>query len=226
MSNPKISIIVPALNEAQSITHILGDLAAARAAGHELILVDGGSSDATPDLGSSLADRLVVAPRGRATQMNAGAAQATGDLLWFLHADTRVPPGAADRLLAALAEGKTWGRFDVRLSGGAALLRVVERMMNLRSCLTGIATGDQGIFVVRRIFEALGGFPDIPLMEDIALSKALRRLSRPACLNPPLVTSSRRWERDGILRTVLLMWRLRMAYALGADPGDLAGRYY
>ncbi len=226
MSNPKISIIVPALNEAQSITHTLGDLAAVRTAGHELILVDGGSSDATPDLGSSLADRLVVAPRGRATQMNAGAAQATGDLLWFLHADTRVPPGAADRLLAALAEGKTWGRFDVRLSGGAALLRVVERMMNLRSCLTGIATGDQGIFVVRRIFEALGGFPDIPLMEDIALSKALRRLSRPACLNPPLVTSSRRWERDGILRTVLLMWRLRMAYALGADPGDLAGRYY
>jgi rSAM/selenodomain-associated transferase 2 len=226
VSNPKISIIVPALNEAQSITHILGDLAAARAAGHELILVDGGSSDATPGLGRSLVDRLVVAPRGRATQMNAGAAQATGDLLWFLHADTRVPPGAADRLLAALAEGKTWGRFDVRLSGGAALLRVVERMMNLRSCLTGIATGDQGIFVVRRLFEALGGFPDIPLMEDIALSKALRRLARPACLKPPLVTSSRRWERDGILRTVLLMWRLRMAYALGADPGDLAGRYY
>jgi rSAM/selenodomain-associated transferase 2 len=226
VSNPKISIIVPALNEAQSITHILGDLAAARAAGHELILVDGGSSDATPGLGRSLVDRLVVAPRGRATQMNAGAAQATGDLLWFLHADTRVPPGAADRLLAALAEGKTWGRFDVRLSGGAALLRVVERLMNLRSCLTGIATGDQGIFVVRRLFEALGGFPDIPLMEDIALSKALRRLARPACLKPPLVTSSRRWERDGILRTVLLMWRLRMAYALGADPRDLAGRYY
>jgi rSAM/selenodomain-associated transferase 2 len=225
-SDPRISVIIPALNEAGHIADTLTDLAPLRAAGHQLILVDGGSDDGTPELSRALVDLVVEAPKGRARQMNAGVDHASGNLLWFLHADTRIPAAALDGLVAAAGSGACWGRFDIRLSGTAPLLRLVERMMNLRSRLTGIATGDQGIFVSRQAFDAAGGFADIPLMEDIALSRALRRRSRPLCLKPPLVTSSRRWERDGILRTVVLMWRLRLAYALGADPRELARRYY
>lgn len=233
----RLSIIIPTLNEADTITALLGDLAALRAAGHELILVDGGSSDATRTLAEPLVDRLLDAPRGRAAQMNAGAQVAAGELLWFLHADSRVPAATAEALLAAARAGgrpavrpgvrpvMRWGRFDVRLSGRHPLLRVIERAMNLRSCLSGIATGDQGLFVTRADFNALGGFPDIPLMEDIALSRRLRRLARPLCLRPALITSSRRWESRGILRTMVLMWRLRLAYALGADPARLARLY-
>jgi len=222
----RLSIIVPALNEADTIGALLADLAPLRTAGAEVILVDGGSSDGTPERAAADVDRILPAQKGRAAQMNAGARVAVGDLLWFLHADTRVPADAAAALQDAWADGARWGRFDVRLSGRHALLRLVERGMNIRSRLTGIATGDQGIFVTRAAFDQVGGFPPLVLMEDIALSGALRRLARPACLRVRLITSSRRWEEGGVLRTVLLMWRLRLAYALGADPARLARRYH
>ena len=219
MTNPiAISVIIPTLNEAARVCDLLGDLAAARGAGLELILVDGGSKDGTADLARPLADLVLETGRGRAAQMNTGARAARSVYLWFLHADTRVSPEALAALRAACGDGVPWGRFDVRLSGRRPLLRLVERLMNHRSCLTGIATGDQGIFVARAGFEAVGGYPEIPLMEDIALSKALRRRARPLCLRTPIETSSRRWEERGLLRTILLMWRLRLAYALGADP--------
>ncbi|ROR34900.1 TIGR04283 family arsenosugar biosynthesis glycosyltransferase [Inmirania thermothiophila] len=222
----RLSVVVPALGEAAVIGAALRALAPLRAAGEEVIVVDGGSADGTAEAARGLADRVLVCrPPGRARQMNAGAAVARGTILWFLHADTLPAPGAAEAIRAAVAAGAGWGRFDVRLSGAHPLLRVVERAMNLRSRLTGIATGDQGIFVRRDWFEAAGGFPDIPLMEDIALSRALRRRGRPACLAGPLVTSSRRWEAHGVVRTILLMWRLRLAYFLGADPARLARRY-
>jgi rSAM/selenodomain-associated transferase 2 len=222
----RLLIIVPALNEADTIGALLTDLAPFRTAGAEVILVDGGSSDGTPERAAADVDRILPAQKGRAAQMNAGARVAVGDLLWFLHADTRVPADAAAALQDAWAGGARWGRFDVRLSGRHALLRLVERGMNIRSRLTGIATGDQGIFVTRAAFEQVGGFPPLVLMEDIALSGALRRLARPACLRVRLITSSRRWEEGGVLRTILLMWRLRLAYFLGADPARLARRYH
>jgi rSAM/selenodomain-associated transferase 2 len=226
MDGARLSVVIPTLNEAAMIGQLLGDLSGIRAQGHEIILADGGSDDGTLDLASPWVDSVVRAARGRATQMNAGAAAAAGDILWFLHADTRVPADAPQQVLKACRDGRVWGRFDVRLSGSNPLLRVVETSMNLRSRVTGMATGDQGIFVIRDVFESVEGFPDIPLMEDLALSKALRRRGPPACIGRPrLQTSSRRWEHGGILRTVLLMWRLRLAYTLGAAPGVLAKRY-
>lgn len=223
---PQISIIVPVLNEAAVIRATLTALQPLRTAGHELIVVDGGSTDGTAALAGPLADRVVTAPRGRARQMNAGARKARGEVLWFLHADTLPPAGAERLILAGLeANGRVWGRFDVRLSGRHPLLRVVERLMNWRSRLTGIATGDQGVFVSHAAFLMVGGFPEIPLMEDIALSRRLKRLGPPLCLKARVVTSSRRWETHGIVSTILLMWRLRLAYALGADPAHLARRY-
>lgn len=227
-ANPssRLSIIVPTLNEASCIGTLLDDLAPLRAAGHELILVDGGSDDDTVRLASHHVDHVLDSPAGRARQMNTGAAAANGDVLWFVHADSRIPEGAGDALLEALRCGADWGRFDVRLSGRDWRLRMIERMMNLRSCITGIATGDQGMFISRSLFESCGGFPAIALMEDIALSRRLRSSSRPACIpKPRLVTSSRRWESRGPLRTVWLMWRLRLAYALGTAPDTLARRY-
>ena len=218
---------MPVLNEAGTLPSSLSRLAALRTRGHEVLVVDGDSLDRSRERAAGLADRVLTAPRGRALQMNAGAAAARGDALLFLHVDTRLPD-EADRLIeVALAGGRGWGRFDVRLSGRHHLFRIIERMMNLRSRLTGIATGDQAVFVRRALFEAIGGFPPIPLMEDVAISRRLKRAGgRPACVRVPVVTSSRRWERDGVLRTVLLMWRLRLAYALGADPAWLAARYY
>lgn len=222
----RISVIIPALNEAALITEVLRALAPLRRRGHEVIVVDGGSSDATPALAAPLADRVLYAARGRASQMNAGARAAEGGVLWFLHADTVPPPDADGLILAALAQGGSgWGYFDVRLSGSHALLRMVAHLMNLRSRLSGIATGDQGIFVRREVFERAGGFPEIPLMEDIALSRMLKKHSRPARIAQNLVTSSRRWEQQGMWRTIRLMWHLRLAYFLGADPQKLAGQY-
>lgn len=221
----RLSIIIPTLDEAGTIEHLLGDLQPLRRAGHQVLIVDGGSRDLTRELASNLGCEVFGAARGRATQMNAGAARARGEVLWFLHADTRVPGTAAEALLAAIAQGHVWGRFAVRLSGTAAMLRVVEAAMNIRSCWTGLATGDQGIFVLRALFDAVDGYPEQPLMEDIALSKRLRRRGRLACVKTRLVTASRRWETQGIFKTILLMWRLRLAYALGADPDDLARRY-
>jgi rSAM/selenodomain-associated transferase 2 len=217
----RISIVVPVLDEAACIVACLQPLQSLRAAGHEVIVVDGGSRDASAELAAPLADRVLRAPRGRALQMNAGARAARGEVLLFLHADTRLP---ADAARAVLARGE-WGRFDVEIEGRHALLPLIARLMNLRSRLTGIATGDQAIFVRRALFERLGGYAGIPLMEDIELSRRLRRVAPPVCLRLRAVTSGRRWETRGVLRTVLLMWRLRLAYFLGADPRRLAERY-
>jgi len=217
----RISVVVPVLDEAPRIVACLEALQGLRAAGHEVIVVDGGSRDASAELAAPLADRVLRAPRGRALQMNAGARAARGAMLLFLHADTRLPPEAAR---AVFARGD-WGRFDVAIEGRHALLPVIAWMMNLRSRLTGIATGDQAIFVRRALFERLGGYAEIPLMEDVELSRRLRRVSPPACLRLRAVTSGRRWEKRGVLRTIVLMWRLRLAYFLGADPRRLAERY-
>ncbi len=203
------------------IASSLGALAPLRSRGHEVIVCDGGSSDATPRIAGALCDRLLTAPRGRASQMNAGARQASGEALLFLHADTRLPP-EADRLIQVALEECPWGRFDVSIQSAHPLLRVVAWTMNLRSRLTGIATGDQAIFVRRECFD---GFPEIALMEDIAFSSAMKRRGPPACLRSRVVTSGRRWERGGVLRTILLMWRLRLLYALGAAPEHLARLY-
>jgi rSAM/selenodomain-associated transferase 2 len=222
----RLSIVIPTLNEAAVIVGTLEALRPLRAAGHEIIVVDAGD-DATAVLAAPLADRVVRSPRGRAVQMNRGAAAARSEVLLFLHVDTLLPDGAAALVLDGLKRsGRRWGRFDVRLSGRHPLLRLVERAMSIRSRLTGIATGDQAIFVERALFERVGGFPEIALMEDIALSKRLKREEgRPLCLNARVVTSSRRWERDGVLRTILLMWWLRLRYFLGTDPTDLARAY-
>ena len=223
---PAISVVVPVLDEAATLPRSLLPLQSVRGGDVEVIVVDGGSRDGTPRAARPLSDRVLDAPRGRARQMNAGAETARGRVLLFLHADTRLPSGWVAMVRDALeSRGREWGRFDVRLDGAHPMLRVVERAMNLRSRLSGIATGDQAIFVARAAFEAVGGFPDVALMEDVALSRALRARSRPACLRGVAVTSSRRWERNGIARTIVLMWGLRLRYALGADPDELARRY-
>jgi rSAM/selenodomain-associated transferase 2 len=212
---------MPALEEAGVIWRTLESLAPLRARGHEVIVSDGGSTDATRAVAAPLADRVLVAPRGRARQMNAGAAAATGDVLLFLHADTELPPGADGEILEKIGT-HSWGRFDVEIDGASSILAVVGFFMNQRSRLTGIATGDQAIFVRRAEFE---GFPEIALMEDVAFSRRMKRRSPPACLRARVRTSGRRWERRGVLRTVILMWRLRLAYFLGAAPDELARRY-
>ena len=221
MGAQRLSVIVPALNEAPGIGAALHALAPLRARGHEVIVVDGGSADRTREIAAPLCDRLVVAQRGRAVQMNAGAQAARGDALVFLHADTRLPENADNEIVGCL-EKHLWGRFDVMIEGRHTLLPVIARAMNLRSRLTGIATGDQAIFVRR---EAFAGFPDIALMEDVAFSKAMKRRGPPACLRSRVLTSGRRWESRGVLRTVALMWRLRLLYFLGARPEALARRY-
>lgn len=223
---PSLSIIVPVLNEGERIAATLDTLAPLRALGAEVVVVDGGSRDATVQRARLRADKVIPAPRGRASQMNAGAEKATGDILLFLHSDTRLPSDADHVLLNGLERsGRAWGRFDVEINSGNPLLRIVARMMNLRSRLTGIATGDQAIFVKRDAFQQVGGFPPIELMEDIALSKLLKRVSPPVCLHEQVVTSPRRWERRGVISTILLMWRLRLAYFFGADPKELAQLY-
>jgi rSAM/selenodomain-associated transferase 2 len=221
----RISIIMPCLNEAAQIGDTLAALQPLRQQGLQLILVDGGSSDGTRQRAAGLVDRLEQSAPGRARQMNHGARLADGDILWFLHADTLAPVSAPQAILQASAEGRVWGRFDIRLSGATWPFRVIERAINLRSRLSGIATGDQGIFVGRALFDRVGGFPDLPLMEDLALSDALKACARPACLRPQLLTSSRRWEHRGILRTLLLMWRLRALYRLGVPARILARSY-
>jgi rSAM/selenodomain-associated transferase 2 len=222
---PRLSIVIPALNEAAAIGALLGDLGALRRTGHEVIVVDGGSTDDTACIAARAADRVLAGPTGRARQMNAGAAAARGEVLWFVHADSRLPAGCAEAIAGALRRGSSWGRFDVALSGRRPLFRVVERLINLRSRWSGIATGDQGIFVTRALFAAAGGYPEMPLMEDVALCRTLRRRARPACLRQRITTSSRRWESRGAWRTIALMWRLRLGYVLGADPRKLAERY-
>ncbi len=222
---PLLSIIVPALNEATGIAPTLSALAPFRTRGAEVIVVDGGSADGTAALAAAQADRVIASARGRARQMNAGAALARAPVLLFLHADTRLPEGADRAIQAAIARGATWGRFDVRIEGRAPMLRVVAVMMGLRSRLTGIATRDQAIFVTWLAFQRAGGFPDQPLMEDIELSLRLRQNAPPACLRDRVVTSGRRWEQRGVWRTIFLMWRLRWRYWRGASPQALAEAY-
>ncbi|WP_096366165.1 TIGR04283 family arsenosugar biosynthesis glycosyltransferase [Thiohalobacter thiocyanaticus] len=223
----RLSIIIPALNEAGGIVGLLDALQPLRGQGHEVILVDGGSQDATLELARPYIDAALQSAPGRARQMNAGARAAGGDILWFVHADTRLGHGHAAALLQAMQADpdRAWGRFDVRINGRAPLLGWVARMMNLRSRLTGIATGDQGIFVRRAAFLDIGGYADQPLMEDIELSRALKRISPPLCLRQCIETSGRRWEQGGVVRIILLMWSLRLGYFLGLAPERLARLY-
>jgi rSAM/selenodomain-associated transferase 2 len=225
---PVLSIVIPALNEAAGIEATLQALQPLRLRGVELVLADGGSSDATPTLAQPWVDAVVDAPRGRALQMNAGAARARADVLLFLHADTRLPPLADVLVLQAVQrsdKGACWGRFDVRIEGRPRMLRVVAALMNLRSRASGIATGDQAIFITREAFERVGGFPEQALMEDIEISRRLKRLGRPACLRARVCTSGRRWEQRGVWRTIVLMWRLRWRYWRGESPARLAEAY-
>lgn len=189
-------------------------------------MVDGGSDDQTLPLSESFADHAIQSTPGRARQMNHGAALANNEILLFLHADTRLPDDASQQIDAALNRTmKVWGRFDVRLTGQHFMFRVIEWMINRRSCLTGVATGDQAIFVRRGVFEIFGGYAEIPLMEDVEFTKSLRTISRPCCIKSAVVTSSRRWEKNGIVKTIWLMWRLRFLYFIGVDPRRLAASY-
>jgi len=220
-----LTVIVPVLDEAPLVVRMLAQRARL-GDDVEVLFVDGGSSDGTEELLRAGGASVISATRGRAAQMNAGARLARGGILLFLHADTELPPGAEQAVGAALASGRhVWGRFDVRIAGRARLLGIVAALMNLRSRLTGIATGDQAIFVERDAFAAVGGFPEQPLMEDVELSRRLRARSRPACLRAKVTTSGRRWESRGVLRTIALMWRLRLLYWLGGDPRAMAERY-
>lgn len=221
-----LSIIIPILNEATQMPELFAHLLPYQRVGCEIIFADGGSDDGSVMLAKVAGYSVVSARRGRALQMNAGAEAATGEVLLFLHADTRLPQGALHHIEAAFVSGKhDWGRFDVCIAGRPFMLRVISRMMNWRSRLTGIATGDQAMFVRRVAFRQLQGFPEQPLMEDIELSKRLKSLSRPACITQCVTTSGRRWETRGVWRTILLMWCLRLQYWLGADVEQLARQY-
>ncbi len=221
----KISIIVPVLNEEHSLSAASDCLRSYCQSGHEVIIVDGGSRDNTLMLAYQVTAQVVVSMPGRAMQMNSGAALATGDVLLFLHIDTRLPEDALALVRRHCHEKNGWGRFDIRLSGKQPVFRLIERLMNLRSRLSSIATGDQAIFVASSLFKKVGGFPEIALMEDIAISRALKKISRPVCINHKATTSSRRWESRGVVATVLLMWKLRLLYFLGVPPEKLARLY-
>ncbi len=222
----KLSIIIPTLNEAEKIADFLQPLQVFRSNGHEVILIDGQSDDGTSVIAKPLVDNILVSARGRAVQQIAGSRAATGDIYLFLHADTLLPRFADKVIRHAVNRGYEWGRFNIQLSGQHWLFRIIERWMNWRSCLTGIATGDQAIFVTRELYQSIGGMPDIALMEDIEFSKQMRSSSRPCCCKTPVISSSRRWEQKGIIKTVVLMWSLRFQYFLGVKPEKLAKKYY
>jgi rSAM/selenodomain-associated transferase 2 len=223
----QISIIIPVLNEAPILEEALSRLQGYREKGHEIIVVDGGSRDGSMRIASRLADRVLISGAGRAMQMNTGAENASRPILLFLHADTLLPEDA-DQLIAASFSRTpdTWGRFDLRLSGKHKLLRIVEWSINWRTAITGVATGDQAIFVSRNTFDRVGAFDDYPLMEDVALSKKLRSRSWPCRVRNPVSTSSRKWEEEGVLKTIMLMWFLRSAFFLGVHPARLVRYYY
>lgn len=218
-----ISIVVPTLDEEHAITETLRALREPGVA--EVIVVDGGSRDRTAALARPLADRVVTSARGRGRQLNAGARLAKGGVLLFVHADSRPPAGFASAILAAVGRGAVGGRFDVELDGRGVGYRIVEAAINLRSRWTRLATGDQGQFVRRDVFEQLGGFPEVPLFEDLALALAMKRAGEVACLRARVRTSARRWRRGGLVRTVARMWLLRSLWALGVAPERLA-RFY
>jgi rSAM/selenodomain-associated transferase 2 len=223
----RLSIVMPVLNEAAHVRDSLVPLQPLRARGHQIIVVDGGSFDGTLGKVDGLVDLAIASASGRATQMNAGLHHAAGEIVLFLHADTVLPEHADERIQAGLAvAGRVWGRFDVHIAGRSILLPLVAAMMNIRSRLTGIATGDQAIFALRSALHSIGGVPDLALMEDVALSKRLKRVSPPACLRDRVSTSGRRWDLDGPIRTIVLMWGLRLAYSLGVAPERLARAYY
>ena len=220
----RLSIIIPVLNEERTIAGTVSDLARVEAC--EIIVVDGGSTDRTAEVVRDGPARLVAAARGRAAQMNQGARHAAGDVLLFLHADTRLPATAGSDVERSMADpGCVGGRFDIRLDSPRPLLRVVGHMISLRSRLTRVATGDQAIFVRRAVFERLGGFPEIPIMEDVAFCRALKRQGRIACLRSRVVSSARRWEQNGPVRTILLMWALKLLYLAGVAPARLKRLY-
>ncbi|MBN4080064.1 TIGR04283 family arsenosugar biosynthesis glycosyltransferase [Beggiatoa alba] len=222
-----LSIIIPTLNEAASIYKTLSRLRVLKSKGHEIIIVDGGSTDKTLSICKQFTDKIFVSEKGRAMQMNLGAKLARNDILVFLHADTLLPDNVDMLISQALKHSrKQWGRFNIKLSGAQLVLRVIEVLINIRSFLSGIATGDQTIFVTKGLFKRINGFREIPLMEDIELSKSLKRYSRPLCLNAAVITSSRRWETNGYFKTILLMWKLRLLYFLGVSPKQLVKLYY
>lgn len=226
MKHPSLAVVIPTLNEAAQITTVLQNVRATLPEAH-IVVVDGGSNDGTVDLAMPLAHQVLLAPAGRARQMNAGCAAITAapDYWLFLHADTELPANANTALGQAFEKGAVWGRFDVRITGQSRLLPMVAWFMNWRSRLTGIATGDQAIFVRHDAFTELGGFADQPLMEDIELSRQLRQLARPVCLSERVMTSGRRWESRGLWRTIFLMWRLRYRYWRGHSAEELARLY-
>ncbi|HSP58261.1 MAG TPA: TIGR04283 family arsenosugar biosynthesis glycosyltransferase [Halomonas sp.] len=225
MPPSRLDVIIPVLDEAEHLPVLLASLAPLRSNGAGVVLVDGGSRDATLAIAQAQDCQCLSAPRGRASQMNAGGEASHGDHLLFLHADTRLPAHAVDLVAKALDSKRCWGRFDVRLTGRHPLLSMIAATMNLRSRLTGIATGDQAMFMTREAFKAVGGFPVQPLMEDIEMSRRLKRLSPPACLRAKVTSSGRRWERNGAWRTILLMWRLRYRYWRGVSADILAREY-
>ncbi|MCU7800971.1 MAG: TIGR04283 family arsenosugar biosynthesis glycosyltransferase [gamma proteobacterium symbiont of Lucinoma myriamae] len=222
----KISIIIPVLNEAETIQSFLQALQPLREQGHEVVLVDGHSDDDSCALARPLVDRMFSSQPGRAKQQILGAKMSTGEVFLFLHADTKLPEKADQLILMSLAQDSFWGRFDVQLSGSHWLFRVIEKMMNWRSCLTGVATGDQALFVSKTLYNDAGGMPAIELMEDIEFSKRLLKFCKPACLKSIVITSSKRWEKNGILRTILFMWSLRLQYFFGIKPEVLVKKYY
>lgn len=220
----RVSVIIPALNEAGSIAQTL--LRVRQAGECELLVVDGGSTDGTADLAGAYADRVLQAPRGRAQQMNAGAQVATGEVLLFLHADTVLPAGFPVLLAQALGDpAVVGGRFDVRLDAPGWPFRMIETLMNVRSRLTRISTGDQAIFVRRETFFELGGYPEISLMEDLELSRKLKRKGKIACLRARVLTSARRWQRNGVMKTIVLMWALRLCHFFGVPATHLKTFY-
>ena len=221
-----LSIIIPVLNEAEEIYPCLRRLQALRKQGAQIIVVDGGSDDDTIAVATRLADQVISSPKGRAQQMNAGAAVADREWLIFLHADTRLPENLPDIMVVWGFSPSVWGFFAIKIKAAPALLRTVQWLMNRRSFLTSISTGDQCQFVKREVFEQIGGFANIPIMEDIELSKRLKRKSRPLFVSAKAETSGRKWQRDGIWPTILLMWRLRLAYFFGVSPTVLEQRYY
>lgn len=223
----RVSIIIPALNEGKQLNQLLDSIQNWREEGHEIILVDGGNDDKSFITTGHLVDKVLKTSPGRATQMNEGARHAHNEILFFLHADSVVDDNCISAIIQGLQmSNNVWGRFDIKLSGTHWMLRIIERMMNIRSRITGIATGDQGIFVYRKIFTQINGYANIELMEDIEISRRLKRISRPVCLDTRIITSSRKWEQKGILKTVILMWLLRLAFYIGVSPRRLSLIYY